>query len=88
MDADNLRDILSIDLANSIHGIGYHLDKVLGLKGKGKERKVFADESGTINDKVKFCQQAVQVMNDIEWSLSPSLIELCEKIYAHIESKN
>lgn len=88
LDADNLRGILSIDLANSIHGIGYHLDKSLGLKGKGKERKVFADESGTINDKVKFCQQAVQVMNDIEWSLSQSLIELCEKIYAHIESKN
>lgn len=88
LDADKLTGILNVDLATSNHGIGYHLDKTLGLKGKGKERKVFADESGTINDKVKFCQQALQVMNEIEWSLSKNLIELCEKIFTHIESKN
>lgn len=88
LDADKLTNILTIDLASSSHGIGYHLDKTLGLKGKGKERKVFADESGTINDKVKFCQQAVQVMNEIEWSLTKNLLDLCEKIYTHIESKN
>lgn len=88
LDAEKLTNILTINLATSTHGIGYHLDKLLGLKGKGKDRKVFADESGTINDKVKFCQQAVQVMNEIEWDLPQNLIELCEKIYAHVESKN
>lgn len=88
LDAENLTKILTVDLATSIHGIGYHLDRALGLKGKGKERRVFADESGTINDKVKFCQQAVQIMSEIEWDLPQNLIELCEKIYAHIESKN
>ncbi|GLH45889.1 hypothetical protein RS3R6_30760 [Pseudomonas atacamensis] len=88
LDSDKLANILTIDLANSSHGIGYHLDKALGLKGKGKDRRVFADESGTINDKVKFCQQAVQVMNDIEWNLSHNLNELCKKIYSHIESRN
>ncbi|MGE8352812.1 MAG: AAA family ATPase [Pseudomonas protegens] len=88
LDGDKLSDILNTNLANSSYGIGYHLDKTLGLKGKGKDRKVFADESGTINDKVKFCQQAVQVLNEIEWSLPDNLIKLCEKIYAHIESKN
>lgn len=88
LDADKLINILTIDLATSSHGIGYHLDKTLGLKGKGKDRKVFADESGTINDKVKFCQQAVQIMNEIEWDLPQNLIELCEKIYTHVESKN
>lgn len=88
LDSDKLTNILTVDLASSSHGIGYHLDKTLGLKGKGKDRRVFADESGTINDKVKFCQQAVQVMNDIEWDLSNDLIKLCKKIYSHIESRN
>ncbi|CAI8882627.1 ATP-dependent nuclease [Pseudomonas sp. IT-P260] len=88
LDSDKLEAILGVDLASSTHGIGYHLDKTLGLKGKGKERRVFADESGTINDKVKFCQQAVQVMNDIEWDLSNNLVELCKKIYNHIELRN
>ena len=88
LDSDMLEAILGIDLASSSYGIGYHLDKTLGLKGKGKERRVFADESGTINDKVKFCQQAVQVMNDIEWDLSNNLVDLCKKIYDHIELRN
>ncbi|MGP6421132.1 ATP-dependent nuclease [Pseudomonas putida] len=88
LDIDKIKAILNTDLARSSQGIGYHLDKALGLKGKGKERKIFADESGTIGDKVKFCQQAIQVMNEIEWSLSDDLIELCDKMYTHIERKN
>lgn len=88
LNAGKLENILNIDLASSSQGIGYHLDRALGLKGKGKERKIFADESGTITDKVKFCQQAVKVMNETEWDLSKDLIELCDKIYAHIDLKN
>lgn len=89
LDVENLSKILTDNLVTSKYGIGFHLDKALGLKGKGKEvRRVFADESGTINDKVKFCQQAVDVMGEIDWELSPDLIILCEKIYSHIELKN
>lgn len=88
LDVEKLTKILTINLATSTYGIGYHLDKTLGLQGKGKTRRLFADESGTINDKVKFCQQAVQVMNEIEWELPEHLIELCKKIYTHVESKN
>lgn len=89
LDVEQLTKILADNLVTSQYGIGYHLDKALGLKGKGKDvRRVFADESGTINDKVKFCQQAVQIMGEIDWELSPDLISLCEKIYSHIELKN
>ena len=86
---EKLSKILTENLVVSQYGIGFHLDKALGLKGKGKdERRVFADESGTIKDKVKFCQQAIEVMGEIDWELSSDLIGLCEKIYYHIESKN
>lgn len=88
IDIEKLNSILAANLVTSQYGIGYHLDKAFGLKGKGKDRKIFADESGTINDKVKFCQQAIKVMGESVWGLSPELICLCEKIYDHIEQKN
>lgn len=89
LNVEALSGILKVNLAVSKQGIGFHLDRALGLKGKGKaERRVFADESGTINDKVKFCHQTIQVMDEIEWELSAELIDLCEKIYSHIDLKN
>jgi predicted ATPase len=91
LNIEDLSKILNVDFGTSNYGIGYHLDRALGLKGKGKGdqvHRVFADESGTINDKVKFCQQAIQVMNEIDWELSPELTNLCDKIYAHITLKN
>lgn len=89
LDIEALSGILKVNLIESKQGIGFHLDRALGLKGKGRtERRVFADESGTINDKVKFCHQTIQVMNEIDWVLSVELIELCEKIYSHIDLKN
>ncbi|AUG01469.1 hypothetical protein CXQ81_12925 [Pseudomonas sp. 09C 129] len=81
----DLTKILDRDISSSAYGIGYHLDKCLGLKGKGKStRRVFADESGTINEKVKFCREAIEVMSAEEWTLPDAVKELCEKIYAHI----
>jgi hypothetical protein len=81
----DLEKILDRDVSLSNYGIGYHLDKCLGLKGRGKlARRVFADESGTINEKVKFCREAIETMNIVEWVLPNAVKELCEKIYAHI----
>jgi len=81
----NLGGILKRDVLLSTNGIGYHLDRCLGLKGRGKStRRVFADESGTINEKVKFCREAIEVMGTAEWVLPTVVKELCEKIYAHI----
>lgn len=89
LDASNLRKILNSNLSSSIYGIGYHLDKCLGLKGRGKStRRIFADESGTINEKVKFCREAIEVMNTTDWILPEAIEELCSKIYRHIMEFN
>lgn len=88
LSAESLNNLID-KIENSANGIGYLLDKALGLKGKGKhERRVFADESGTINDKVKFCLEAIQIMNISEWDFTPPLKDLCEKVFDHILSVN
>lgn len=84
-----LLDKLKADLEVSPHGIGLHLDKALGLKHKGQDaRRVFAEESGTIKDKVKFCHAAIEQMNTLEWQLTEPLRALCEQIFEHILSNN
>jgi AAA15 family ATPase/GTPase len=77
-----------------MNGIGYHLDKAVGkklkLKGKGNHPRFFADTSGTIKGKVKFCKTAVNIMNDefFEWELTDNLKELCKQIFDHIIASN
>ncbi|EGH13796.1 hypothetical protein BKM20_29325 [Pseudomonas avellanae] len=89
LDPDNLKKILSRDVASSQHGIGYHLDRCLGLKGKGGNvRRVFADESGTVSDKVKFCREVLLVMSEDDWVMPIALEELCVKLYSHISEFN
>ncbi|KTB86286.1 ATP synthase [Pseudomonas syringae pv. syringae PD2766] len=89
LDPDNLKKILSRDVVNSPYGIGYHLDRCLGLKGKGGNvRRLFADESGTVSDKVKFCREALLVMSEDEWVMPMALDELCVKIYSHVSEFN
>ena len=85
----DLSKLSKISISTSKKGIGYHLDKCLGLAGSGKStRRVFADESGTINDKVKFCREALEVMSTEPWTLPDSVKKLCEAIYAHITKFN
>ncbi len=75
--------------SNSPLGIGYHLDKSLGLKGKGKDNpRVFADESGTIKDKVNFALKATKIMNENCWALTPEISALCNRIFEHIKQSN
>lgn len=85
----NLIDNITQKISSSPHGIGYLLDKALGLAGKGKSnRRIFADESGTINGKVQFCREAIEIMNSTPWELSTDLTTLCENIFQHIVSIN
>lgn len=85
LEVDDISKILGKDVLASKYGIGYHLDRCLGLQGRGKTtRRVFADESGTINDKVKFCRESVDVMNTMDWVLPDAIRNLCESIYVHI----
>jgi predicted ATP-dependent endonuclease of OLD family len=85
LDVNNLDRILKKEVETSSFGIGYHLDKCLGLVGKGKStRRVFADESGTINEKVKFCREALEVMSESDWKLSMPIKTICSIIFAHV----
>lgn len=69
-------------------GVGSILEKFV-TKPAGVERSFFKDKSGTIKDKVQFCQTAVSIMeNDPNWTLTVELKDLCEKIWDHIISSN
>ncbi|GAB7529380.1 AAA family ATPase [Pseudomonas sp. 3A(2025)] len=84
LDSDLLKNFPS-NIESSEQGVGFHLDVALGLKGKGKDnRRIFADESGTIKDKVKFCHEVVDVMTVMDWHLTDSLRDLCSKIFDHV----
>ena len=78
------------DYVTSAEGIGYHLDRKLGLNGKsaGNARLIFAANSGTIKDKMKFCTIATDLMSTEEWELTDKIIDLCEKILSHIKHHN
>ncbi len=69
-------------------GIGAVLERYV-YKPKDSKRDFFKDKSGTIKDKVKFCHTAIELMQSSrEWTLSPELTELCEKVWQHIEAHN
>ena len=53
-----------------------------------KPKKCFSDQSGTIKEKLKFCRLVLTVMDHVEWELTESAKELCEKIFEHIISEN
>ncbi|HIC8863240.1 TPA: AAA family ATPase [Aeromonas hydrophila] len=75
--------------STSTNGIGYHLDRALGLKGKGKDTtRIFAEQSGTIKDKVNFAIKATNIMNTTSWELTPEISLLCDKIFEHIKNAN
>ncbi|MEZ5536173.1 MAG: ATP-binding protein [Thiolinea sp.] len=78
------------DYADKSLGIGYYLDKALGLKGKGKNiRQVFADNSSTVKNKVEFCRQAISEMEDNnDWQLTDELSKLCKTLFDHIKHYN
>lgn len=72
---------------SSDKGIGKLLDSALKVTGK---RRVFAEESGTIKNKVKFCNTAIKYMmgNPTAWEITSELDELCTKIFGHVENNN
>lgn len=73
---------------SSKDGIGEILERY--VEKNGSERKFYKAESGTIKDKVKFCNTAIELMTDeaTNWKLTPQLRKLCEDIYKHIKRYN
>lgn len=89
----NIKEILQkinySTYSKSPYGIGYHLDKALGLTGRGKgSLRIFADESGTIKDKVNFALKASELMDNTDWDLTPEISSLCTRIFEHIKQVN
>ncbi|MGX9418925.1 AAA family ATPase [Vibrio sp. WJH972] len=70
-------------------GIGTMLEEFVS-NNTNHTRKFYADESGTIKDKVKFCNTVLEVIdsNEVDWKLTPELTALCEQIFDHIKKHN
>lgn len=67
--------------------IGQYLEAFITDHPDG--RRFFEDTSGTIIEKVRFCEIACDFMkSNTEWQLTPQLTELCEKIFKHIKANN
>jgi hypothetical protein len=84
------KDVNSLDYgkySKSKKGLGNYLDKLLKLE---KDGSVFSAESGTIQYKIKFCNNAINIMSnpDFNWSLNGELTKLCKRIFDHIMEYN
>lgn len=66
-------------------GLGKYLDS----KKDKDSSKIFSTKSGTIKNKIKFCNDIISIMEeDNSWSLPEEVKEVCKKIFDHIiESK-
>lgn len=73
-------------------GIGKIIDSKIKIgnprTSDGKPKKCFADASGTIKEKLKFCRLILTLMDHVEWKLTDSAKEICERIFQHIEKCN
>lgn len=80
------------DYFHAKNGIGKILDDQIRVGNPrttdDKPKKCFSDQSGTIKEKLKFCRLVLTVMDHVEWELTESAKELCEKIFEHIISEN
>ena len=89
-------DISQLDITKDYfhtkNGIGKIIDDQIKVgnprTADNKPKKCFSDQSGTIKEKLKFCRLVLTVMDHVEWELTESSRELCEKIFEHIISEN
>ncbi|NQZ10764.1 MAG: ATP-binding protein [Algicola sp.] len=73
------------DYKDPVKGIGKIIDDILAVNTNAP---LFAAKSGTIKDKVDFCQIAVKEMNSTQWEMPEHIEVLCEKIFKHIDKMN
>ncbi|WP_288743056.1 hypothetical protein [uncultured Rheinheimera sp.] len=85
---ERFSDISEDEFKSEISGVGMILERYVD-KTDDLPRKFFEDNSGTIKDKVKFCQTAISIMSQSDdWRLTPELNILCNKIWEHIIQNN
>jgi len=72
-------------------GIGKLLDQAIKKPQSTTTKTAFADGQGvgTIKYKLDFCREVIKDFDENnDWTLTPKAIELCEKIFKHIEKCN
>ncbi|WP_335955007.1 AAA family ATPase [Acinetobacter guillouiae] len=73
----------------SNNGIGKIIDDSIRIDNTSSPvKRLFSDTSGTIANKVKFCEICKVLMTYEEWELTEQAKELCQKIFTHIEKCN
>ncbi len=74
------------------YGIGQIIDNQIKVDelqtSDDKPKRCFADKSGTIKEKLKFCRLILTLMDHVDWELTQSARELCDKIFIHISTSN
>jgi predicted ATPase len=85
-DISNLNDSMSFIRKE---GIGKIIDHMIRIDSTVKNPpRLFSDESGTIDDKVGFCEICKVLMTYEDWELTQEAKDLCKKIFEHIEKCN
>lgn len=72
------------------NGIGYLLNNFLDSTIPAKKKILFADSTGTIYNKQKFCNEAIRIMKESpeSWEMPSAIKVLCKKIFDHILREN
>ncbi|MGY0205180.1 AAA family ATPase [Acinetobacter soli] len=86
-------DIGKLEVKNlnliSHKGIGEIIDDIIRSDSTLKsDLRLFSDNSGTISNKVKFCEICKILMSYEHWQLTEQAKDLCQKIFSHIEKCN
>lgn len=76
-------DRISFDTYSAFaEGLGRYLDDLFGLH-------VYAESTGTIKDKTRFCDEGVSYMSaNRVWKLPGVMKGICEKIMQHVAESN
>jgi len=72
-------------------GIGKLLDQAIKKPASKTTKTAFADGQGvgTIKYKLDFCREIIKDFDEsLNWQLTPKALELCERIFQHIEKCN
>ncbi len=70
-------------------GIGKIIDDIIRIDPTlSPAPRLFSDVSGTIANKVKFCEICKVLMTYEDWQLTDQAKDLCQKIFTHIEQCN
>jgi hypothetical protein len=86
-DIDKL-ELQSLNLISN-DGIGKIIDDIIRVDMTSSPLpRLFSDDSGTIANKVKFCEICKVLMTYENWQLTEQAKDLCQKIFSHIEQCN